>query len=183
MKRILTTLLLIGLSLIMSRTSMAQENRYEARLGWIPVDVLNLVYLMGEDPANETSYGPMKTVGIFSADFNFKMQEWLSLGAKVNYRNSWRTMKNSEGEGIDRLQAFSVMPEVKFTTGFDSRFRYYASFGLGAGMDLSTDSERLITAWQITPVGIATGNRISWFLELGFGHAYNGLITGISWRF
>ena len=87
MKRTLTTLLLIGLSLIMSRTLAAQENRYEARLGWIPVDVLNLIYMMGEDPVNGTSYGPMKTVGIFSADFNFKMLEWLSLGAKVNYRN------------------------------------------------------------------------------------------------
>ena len=161
----------------------AQENRYEAKLGWFPVDALNLVYLMGEDPTGETSYGPMKTAGIFSADFDFKIGKWLSVGAKVNYRNSWRDMTTPEGTGIDRLQAFSVMPTAKFTTGFDSRFRYYAMVGLGAGMDLSTDSQRCFAAFQFTPVGIAVGKKISWYMELGLGHAFNGFITGISWRF
>ena len=58
----------------------AQENKYEAKLGWTPVDALNLIYMMGEDPSGETSYGPMKTAGIFSADFDFRMKRWLSVG-------------------------------------------------------------------------------------------------------
>lgn len=161
----------------------AQENRYEARLGWIPADALNLIYLMGEDPSGDTSYGPMRTAGIFSADFDFKMKKWLSVGAKINYRNSWRDMTTTEGTGIDRLQALSVMSTARFTTDFDTRFRYYAMVGLGIGADLSTDSHRCLAAFQFTPVGIAVGKKISWYLELGIGHAFNGFITGITWRF
>ena len=56
-------------------------------------------------------------------------------------------------------------------------------FGLGAGADLSTDSQRYFTAFQFTPVGIAVGKKVSWFMELGLGYAYTGYITGISWRF
>jgi hypothetical protein len=37
----------------------AQEYKYEAKFGWFPVDALNIVYLMGEDPSGETTYGPM----------------------------------------------------------------------------------------------------------------------------
>ena len=111
----------------------AQEYKYEAKLGWFPVDALNLVYLMGEDPSGETTYGPMKTAGIFSADFDYKVKKWLTVGAKVNYRNSWRDMKTiSDGlevYSIDRLQAVSVMPTVKFNTGHDSVFRYYGQSG------------------------------------------------------
>ena len=165
----------------------AQEYKYEAKLGWFPADVLNIVYLMGEDPSGETTYGPMKTAGLFSADFDYKVKKWLTVGAKVNYRNSWRDMKTiSDGlevYSIDRLQALSVMPTAKFTTGFDSKFRYYAMVGVGAGVDLSTDSQRCFAAFQFTPVGLAVGKKISWFLELGLGHAYNGFITGLSWRF
>lgn len=161
----------------------AQEYKYEAKLGWIPVDALNLVYMMGEDPVGGTTYGPMKTVGIFSADFDFRMKNWLSVGAKVNYRNSWRMMNSIEGDGIDRLEAFSIMPTAKFTTAFDSTFRYYATVGIGAGADFSTDAERCFAAFQFTPVGIAVGKKISWYLEIGFGHAFAGVITGISWRF
>ena len=180
MKRIL---LLLAIIVMPCMNVKAQENKYEAKLGWFPVDALNLVYLMGEDPSGETSYGPMKTAGIFSADFDFKMKKWLSVGAKVNYRNSWRDMTTIEGTSIDRLQALSVMPTAKFTTGFDSRFRYYAMVGVGAGVDISTDSQRCFAAFQFTPVGIAVGKKISWYLEFGLGHAYNGFITGISWRF
>ena len=180
MKRIYIILAIIALACL---NVNAQENRYEARLGWIPVDLLNLVYLMGEDPYGGTSYGPMKTVGVFSADFDFKIKNWLSVGAKVNYRNSWRDMTTMKGTSIDRLQALSFMPTARFTTGFDSKFRYYAMVGLGIGADLSTDSHRCMAAFQFTPVGIAVGKKISWYLELGLGHAYNGYITGLTWRF
>ena len=130
---------------------MAQDYKYDAKLGWFPADIFSLIYMMGEDSSGEASYGPMKTAGIFSADFDFRMKKWLSVGAKVNYRNLWRDKITTDSKGIDRMQALSVMPTVKFTTGFDSRFRYYAMFGLGAGIDLSTDSQRYFTAFQFTP--------------------------------
>ena len=139
----------------------AQEYKYEAKLGWFPADVLNLVYLMGEDPSGETTYGPMKTAGLFSADFDWKVKKWLTVGAKVNYRNSWRDMKTiSDGlevYSIDRLQVVSVMPTVKFTTGYDSVFRYYATLGVGAGMDLSSGVNDACVALQFTPVSCGSG--------------------------
>ncbi len=181
MKRILTILCIFGMSIILSQTSVAQEYKYDAKLGWFPADLFSLIYIMGE--SLDASYGPMKTVGIFSADFDFRMKKWLSVGAKVNYRNSWRDMITAEGTGIDRMQTLSVMPTVKFTTGFEYIFRYYAMIGLGAGADLSTDSQRYFTAYQFTPVGIALGKKVSWFLELSLGNAYTGYMTGISWRF
>ena len=112
---------------------------------------------------------------------------WLTVGAKLNYRNSWRDMKTiSDGlevYSIDRLQAVSVMPTVKFTTGHDSVFRYYATLGVGAGMDLSSGVNDAFVALQFTPVGISVGKKISWYFELGIGHAFMGFMTGISWRF
>ena len=183
MKRFLTVLSIFGISMILAQTSVAQEYKYDAKLGWFPADMFSLIYMMGEDTSGEASYGPMKTAGIFSADFDFKMKKWLSVGAKVNYRNSWRDKITTDSKDIDRMQALSVMPTVKFTTGFDSRFRYYAMFGLGAGIDPSTDSTSHFTAFQFTPVGIAVGKKVSWFLELGLGYAYTGYMTGISWRF
>ena len=165
----------------------AQEYMYEAKLGWFPADVLNIVYLMGEDPSGETTYEPMKTAGLFSADFDYKVKKWLTVGAKVNYRNSWRDMKtNSDGleiYSIDRLQVVSVMPTVKFTTGYDSVFRYYATLGVGAGMNLSSGVNDAFMALQFTPVGISVGKKVSWYFELGIGHAFMGFMTGISWRF
>ena len=173
--------------LIQFASSYAQEYKYEAKLGWVPVDALNLVYLMGEDPSGETTYGPMKTAGLFSADFDWKVKKWLTVGAKVNYRNSWRDMKTiNDGldvYSIDRLQAVSVMPTVKFTTGYDSVFRYYATLGVGAGMDLSSGVNDAFMALQFTPVGISVGKKISWYFELGIGHAFMGFMTGLSWRF
>ena len=179
---ILCCMLLIPLA-----SSYAQEYKYEAKLVWFPVDALNLVYLMGEDPSGETTYGPMKTAGLFSADFDWKVKKWLTVGAKLNYRNSWRDMKTiSDGLevfSIDRLQAVSVMPTVKFTTGYDSVFRYYATLGVGAGMDLSSGVNDAFMALQFTPVGISVGKKISWYFELGIGHAFMGFMTGLSWRF
>ena len=84
---------------------------------------------------------------------------------------------------IDRLQAVSVMPTVKFTTGYDSVFRYYATLGVGAGMDLSSGVNDAFVALQFTPVGISVGKKVSWYFELGIGHAFMGFMTGISWRF
>ena len=82
----------------------------------------------------------MKTVGIFSGDFDYKVKKWLTVGARVNYRNMWRdkeTIRDGlEVHSIDRVQALAIMPTVKFTTGYDSVFRYYASLGLGAGIDM-----------------------------------------------
>ena len=173
--------------LIPFASSYAQKYKYEAKLGWFPVDALNLVYLMREDPSGGTTYGPMKTSGLFSADFDYKVKKWLTVGAKVNYRNSWRDMKTiSDGLevfSIDRLQAVSVMPTVKFTTGYDSVFRYYATLGVGAGMDLSSGVNDAFMALQFTPVGISVGKKISWYFELGIGHAFMGCMTGLSWRF
>lgn len=184
MKRII---ILFSILLMPFISLSAQDYKYEAKLGWFPADVLNIVYLMGEDPSGETTYGPMKTAGLFSADFDWKVKKWLTVGAKVNYRNSWRDMKTiSDGiqvNGIDRLQAVSVMPTVKFTTGYDSVFRYYATLGVGAAMDLSSGVNDSFVALQFTPVGISVGKKISWYFELGIGHAFMGFMTGLSWRF
>ena len=179
--------ILCSMLLIPFMSSYAQEYKYEAKIGWFPADALNLVYLMGEDPSGETTYGPMKTAGLFSADFDYKVKKWLTVGAKVNYRNSWRDMKTIsdglEAYSINRLQAVSVMPTVKFTTGYDSVFRYYATLGVGAGMDLSSGVNDAFMALQFTPVGISVGKKISWYFELGIGHAFMGFMTGLSWRF
>lgn len=169
-------------------SSFAQEYKYESRLGWFPADILNVVYLMGEAPSGEATYGPMKTAGIFTADFDYKLKKWMTIGAKVSYRNSWRDMKTVidgvEVNSIDRLEAFSVMPTVKFTTGHDSDFRCYATLGLGTAVDLSTDVDhQCCVAYQFTPLGIAVGKKISWYFELGIGHAFMGFMTGLSWRF
>ena len=184
MKRII---ILCGVFLMPFITLSAQEYKYEAKIGWFPFDVFNLVYLMGENPSGETTYGPMKTAGIFSADFDYRVKNWLTIGAKVNYRNSWRDMKTiSDGlevNSIARLQGVSVMPVVKFTTGYDSIFRYYAALGVGAGMDLSSGVNDGFVAFQCTPVGISAGKKISWYFELGIGHAFTGFMTGLSWRF
>ena len=180
-------LILFGILLMTFVSSSAQEYKYEARLGWFPADVLNVVYQIEENLPNDTDFGPVRTAGIFSADFDYKVKKWLVVGAKVNYRNSWRdeTVVNNgvKTTTVDRLQAFSVMPTVKFTTGYDSLFRYYATLGVGAGMDLSTGVNDAFWALQFTPVGIAVGKKISWYFELGIGHAFMGCMTGISWRF
>lgn len=185
MKRILT--IVATLMLLPSLTVKAQEYDYEARLGWTPGDILTLIFMLGEDPTGENTYGPIKTVGIYSADFDLKMKNWLSVGAKLNYRNEWRKMEEVvdgiEITDTDRIQAISIMPTVKLTTGFDSFFRYYATLGIGAGMDLSNGQSKEFLAFQFTPVGISVGKKVSWHFEIGFGHAFTGLITGLSYRF
>lgn len=143
--------------------------------------------MLGEDTSGETTWGPMKTVGIFAADFDVRMKPWLTVGGKVNYRNSWRDMKQYQDgvsvDGIDRTEVFSIMPTVKVTSRFDdSVFRIYASAGLGPGIYHDEDFTRYYTAFQFTS-GIAAGRKISWFLEFGLGNVYCGLLTGIGWRF
>ena len=60
---------------------------------------------------------------------------------------------------------------------------YYATLGVGAGMDLSSGVNDAFMALQFTPVGISVGQKISWYFELGIGHAFMGFMTGLSWRF
>lgn len=163
----------------------AQEYKYEARLGWAPMDMLTFFQMLGEDTSGETTWGPMKTVGIFCADFDVRIKPWLTVGGKVNYRNSWRDMKKYQDgimtEGIDRTEAFSIMPTVRLTST-NSVLRAYASVGLGPGVYHGSDTTRYYTAFQFTP-GIEAGKKITWFLELGLGNVYCGLLTGIGWRF
>lgn len=185
MKRILT--ILAALMVLSCLTVKAEEYDYEARLGWVPGDIINLIFMLGEDVTGENSYGPMKTAGIFSADFDFKVKNWLTVGAKVSYRNAWRELRSTDGsneiEDIDRIEAASIMPTLKFTTGYNSIFRYYATFGLGAGMDMSNGINEEFVAFQFTPIGISVGKKVSWYFELGAGHAFAGFITGLSYRF
>lgn len=174
---------IIALMLMSCIGIKAQEYSYEAKAGWTYLDLISVVYILGEDATGEITYGPKKTVGIFSADFNYEMKKWLSVGGKVNYRNSWCTATSLKGESIDRISGLTIMPTVTFTTGFESTFRYYATLGLGAGVDLSSDSRGAFAAFQITPFGIAVGKKLSWYLELGLSNTLIGFITGISWRF
>ena len=181
-------LLIIVASLLLAAESInAQEYKYEARLGWTPGDILTFFTIIGEDPSGETSWGPLKTVGIFSADFDVKLKPWLTVGGKANYRHSWRdqTRYLEEGviNGIDRTEIFSVMPTVKFTSMYyDTVFRVYAAVGLGPGVICTEDNTKYYTAFQFTP-GMAVGNKISWYLELGLGNAWCGFMTGLGWRF
>lgn len=184
MKRIL---MLLAMALMPCLASLAQEYKYEARLGWIPVDVVNMLQMIGEDPSGETTWGPFRTVGIYSADFDVKVHKWISVGAKVNYRNSWRTMTKVEDgvavNGLDRTEAMSLMPMAEFSTAYDNVFRCYANLGVGPGIYDNGERSRVYMAFQCTPIGIAIGNKISWYMELGLGNAFTGLFTGISWRF
>ena len=182
MKRLL---MILAAVLIAGGSVYAQEYKYEARLGWIPGDMLTFFTVLGE--SGETSWGPLKTVGIFSADFDVKMKPWLTVGGKANYRHSWRDQTRYLEEGvvkdIDRTEVFSVMPTVKLTSmHYDTVFRVYAAVGLGPGIIHTEDYTKYYTAFQFTP-GMAVGNKISWYIELGLGNAWCGLITGLGWRF
>ena len=173
---------------LMSFVSLsAQEYRCEAKLGWVPTDVLNIVYLMGEDASGHTSYGPMKTIGIFSADFDYKVKNWLTVGANMNYRNSWRSkttfIDGVKTNGIDCFHLVSVMPRIKLTTRFDSIFRLYAALGVGLGVDLSDGVNDKFLSVQLTPIGISVGRKISWYLEMGVGSTFIGYMTGLACRF
>ncbi len=50
-------------TLIASVSVNAQEYEYDARLGWFPGDLMDLIYRMGEDPVEQNTYGPRKTNG------------------------------------------------------------------------------------------------------------------------
>jgi hypothetical protein len=185
MKKLLT---IIITTLIACGSVNAQEYEYDARLGWFPGDLMDLIYRMGEDPVEQTTYGPRKTIGIFAADFNYSIMKWLSVGARLNYRNAWCETKSFTDEGvpvtgIDRLHAVSLIPMVTGTTDQDSVFRYYVSLGIGAGINMSTAENNRYLAFQLIPVGIAVGKKVSWYFECGLGNAYAGFMTGVSWRF
>ena len=185
MKRTLITIIAL---LIAGTSAYAQEHKYEARLGWFYGDLVDLIYRPGEDPEDGTIYGPRKTTGIFAADFNYNVLKWLSVGAKLNYRNSWYEVTSFTDEGIqetstERLQAFSVIPMVTGTTNPDSIFRYYISLGFGAGIDMSSAQNDRYLAFQFIPVGISVGKKVSWYFEFGFGNAYGGFMTGVSYKF
>ena len=185
MKRLVMSLAIVLMS---SMAINAQEYKYEARLGWFPGDWLTFFYAMGEDLDNTTTEGPVTNIGIFSGDFDFKMKPWLTVGAKVNYRNLWRDVQTlSEGNvyhSTEKVEAFSLMPTVKVTSMYYTDvIRYYATFGLGPGVYNDGYKPQYYTAFQFVPIGIAIGNKISWFFELGLGTVYMGALTGLSWRF
>lgn len=183
MKRLL---MILAALLIAGGTASAQGYDYEARLGWTPGDLLTFITILGEDPSGGTTWGPLRTVGIFSADFDVKIKPWLTVGGKANYRHSWRDEKRYQEDcvtlGVDRMEAFSVMPTVKFTTKYDAVVRVYAGVGLGPGVIHTEDYTKYYTAFQFTP-GMAIGKKISWHLELGLGNVWCGFISGLGWRF
>lgn len=184
MKRIL---IIFAMALMPFLTLSAKEYKYEARLGWIPADCLTVLQAMGEDPTGETTWGPVTNLGIFSADFDVKVNKWMSVGGKANYRNLWRDVtKTKDGvvtSGIDRTEAMSIMPMMEFSTSYDNVFRCYGNLGFGPGIYDNGERSKGYFAFQCTPIGIAVGNKISWYVELGLGNAYAGLFTGLSWRF
>ena len=184
MKRIL---IIFAMSLMSCLTAGAQEYKYEARLGWIPMDLVSFLKAMGEYPTGETIWGPVTNLGIFSADFDVKVNKWMSVGGRVNYRNLWRDMTKAQDgvvtNGIDRTEAMSIMPMIEFSSPYDKVLRCYANVGMGPGLYDDGEKTKGYFAFQCTPLGIAIGKKISWYVELGVGNAYAGLFTGLSWRF
>ena len=84
--------IMVALMMLPALTANAQEYKYEAKLGWYPIDLMDLIFMLGEYPDSGYTAGPVKTVGVFAADFDVKMKNWLTLGAKVSYRNTWREL-------------------------------------------------------------------------------------------
>lgn len=128
-----------------------------------------------------------KDWGAVTVGYNYRVLKRLSIGVDLSYAsntaeftsdgNLWRTQKNNY---------WSIMPNLRYSWLNVGILSLYSRAGVGVScnttkVDNNTKSSTHL-AFQVSPLGIQVGGKISGFVEGGVGMS-GSLIAGIRCRF
>ena len=151
-------------------------------------------------------HGPTKSSGLITAEIDFALASWFSLGLNFGITHFSHDSYNGITGQITKHRkgnALYVLPAGKFNYYNKASLKLYGSFGFGigkyAGFDNLKSSTSFVNSYgytvtsesddtlkfeaQCTPLGIEYGRKIFVFGELGFGTLYNGGRLGVGYRF
>ena len=209
MKRIFFTVLLLGMTLLLSaqERSMTREERfrerfpyrYEVRIGYggTPMyDQDNFIYSCcgcydvyvntpGIDNLYRVQDGPEYVTGVFSAEFSMHLRRWFTLGFNLGINGMWGQQYDpSTGIYTRRSGAsFNIMPVARFNWFTTPVVRMYSSVGLGVYAGFYDDERECTAAAMCAPVGITIGRKFFFFGETVLSTASFGGNIGIGYRF
>lgn len=128
------------------------------------------------------TYEDSKFTGPFSAEYFYRMKNWLGVGGILVYGRSTQDMKMFGSlAGEVKHSYFTVMPAVKFDWLRKKYFGMYSKLGLGATLrsesvdshsDNVSDSSdsNLEVNWQVSALGLEVGApKVRAFFEFGTG--------------
>lgn len=198
---IATTVGLFSASDLSARRRYFDKNEIHLFMGFMPYGYTSDLNL-GESLITDDLYSiyepHTRTVNVtplFTFQYQYLPEEWLRLGASVNYwtasgENFFKTGPNrTEVIGDDLLQRseITIMPTIHFSWINTPHFKMYA--GIGAGMalrwgELGLREDDMGVAIDVTPLGMQWGGeRVYGTGELSFGNVMNGVRLGFGVRF
>lgn len=209
MKRIFFTVLLLGMTLLLSaqERSMTREERfrerfpyrYEVRIGYggTPMyDQDNFIYsgcgyydvyvnTPGIDNLYRVQDGPEYVTGVFSAEFSMHLRRWFTLGFNLGINGMWGQQYDpSTGIYTRRSGAsFNIMPVARFNWFTTPVVRMYSSVGLGVYAGFYDGETECTLAAMWAPVGITIGRKFFFFAETVMSTASFGGNIGVGYRF
>lgn len=122
--------------------------------------------------------------GAVTIGYNFRIIGKLSIGAQVAYSSNKQTSKSVSD--VIKNHYWTVMPNVKWNWLGLKIVNFYSRLGAGvtyaqskAGGAKSCDTQ---LAFQVSPLGVEVGGRLSAYAEAGIGTS-GCLIVGARYRF
>lgn len=121
-------------------------------------------------------------------DYAYRIWKNIHIGAEYSYGSAegWITPGYAATDRKTRYShqyINSLMPYAKWYFHYDPACHLYVKAGVGPQITSGEiESTRLVTAWEIIPIGITLGRRIHFVGELGYGSCYF-LRLGVGYNF
>jgi len=145
----------------------------------------------------QVRYGDKKRTGALFATYRFQIIKQLSVGLAVGYEREWSELTYSDYQlkkevkaGDYSRAAVTIAPELQVLYKQMPMVSVYGGLGMGATLVTEKINGNIGTqtykgdyfAFQLTPIGVRVGRKLSGFTELGYG--YKGAISmGLAYRF
>lgn len=135
--------------------------------------------------------GSKYVTGALSAGYTYDLKRWLSVGGTFSYFGHYRSFYDKITDvklASHNIHNLSLTAMLRFTY-FNRRYvRLYSQIGIGLGMattegKATPSKTKFHFTGQLTPFGIAIGNKVFGFGEF-FGAGNQGfMVLGIGYRF
>lgn len=188
MKKIIA---LVAVSIICICSCFGQDfKRNELSLGYgavLETDFIDVLVMAVEAIGGETKRNNF-TLGSINAGYCYNFNKVLGIGATMSYSmNSYQVWNDEQKLGREQKNYYTIMPVIKANWFNRDKIKLYSYLGAGAivyhynrvGED---DSDGVIFAFQLSPIGIELGGNWSFYGELGVGQM-GSFGAGVRYKF
>jgi hypothetical protein len=147
--------------------------------------------LFGTDKS--VGYGTLKSSGAFFGSYRHTVLPWLSVGLTAGFEKETKDLQiGGNAVGLYTRYVITIAPELQARYYHKGLTTMYGALGIGNTFvneqytsltsDKHIDATDNYAGFQVSPIGLKVGKKLSGFGEIGFG--YKGVVQlGISYKY